>query len=55
MTGSLPWSPNAPAAPTNDPNELLRRIEMNTASLLTWVKILVVAAIALVVLTALGL
>jgi len=53
MTGSLPWSPNPPGVPTNDPNELLRRIEMNTASLLTWMKILVVAVIALVVLTAL--
>lgn len=53
MAGSLPWSQNAPRGPTNDPTELLRRIEMNTATLVTWMKILVVAVFALVVLTAL--
>jgi len=38
---------------SNDPNELLRRIEQNTASLLWWMKILVVATIVLVLLNAL--
>ena len=53
MTGSLPWSSNAPQPQSNDPNELLRRIDRNTASLLTWMKILVIAVIALLLVTAL--
>jgi hypothetical protein len=49
MTGALPWSNPAPPPPTNDPNELLRRIEQNTAGLLSWMKILVGAIAVLVI------
>ncbi|MCI4325682.1 MAG: hypothetical protein L3K00_07390 [Thermoplasmata archaeon] len=49
MSGSLPWSNSAPMAPTNDPNELLRRIEQNTSGMLTWMKILVGAVVVLVI------
>jgi hypothetical protein len=49
MSGTLPWS-SAPAAPVmNDPNDSLRRIEQNTASLVQWMKYLVFAVIVLIV------
>jgi hypothetical protein len=49
MGGTLPWA-SAPAyTPTNDPNELLRRIEQNTSSMLTWMKILVAVVVVLVI------
>jgi hypothetical protein len=49
MSGSLPWTPSPPPPLTNDPNELLRRIDQNTSTLVTWVKVLVAAVIVLVV------
>ncbi len=48
MTGSMPWSATPPALPTNDPTELLRRIDQNMASAVSWLKILVVAVVVLV-------
>ncbi len=41
-----------PLSPSNDPSGVLGRIEMNTAATLRWVKILVVAVVLLIVLTA---
>jgi len=52
MSGSLPWASTPSGPSTNDPADVLVRIERNTASLLTWMNILVIAVIALVVLTA---
>jgi hypothetical protein len=49
MSGSLPWAPSPPPIATNDPNELLRRIEQNTSGMLTWTKYLVVAVVVLVI------
>jgi hypothetical protein len=53
-----PWTPSAPQ-PTStllsaDPNELLRRIDQNTAQTFTWVKYGMAAVIILLVLIALG-
>jgi hypothetical protein len=45
MSGQLPWSTSPPSFPTNDPNELLRRIEQNTSNQLLWTKIMVVGFI----------
>lgn len=42
-----------PMPATNDPNELLRRIEQNTSSLIGWIKILTVAVLVLILVTAL--
>ena len=50
MASPLSWSPG-PAAPSNDPNELLRLIERNTAETLWWMKILVGAVVVLVLVT----
>jgi hypothetical protein len=48
MSGTLPWS-RAPSTTTvTDPTESLRRIEQNTAGVLQWMKILVGAVIALI-------
>jgi len=48
MSGALPWSSTTPST-TNDPNELLSRIERNTASTLQWTKYLVFAILLLIV------
>jgi len=53
MTASLPWGSRPQNPPSNDPSEALLRIDRNMASLLSWMKILVIAVIVLVVLTAL--
>ncbi len=50
MASSMPWSASPPNVPSNDPNELLRRI----ASIETWVKYGFVAVIILLVLIAIG-
>jgi hypothetical protein len=49
MTGALPWSAPAQSPMTNDSSDVLRRIEQNTASLVQWMKILVVVVGVLVV------
>jgi hypothetical protein len=54
MTGSMPWSSSAPSSLSNDPSEVLRRIDQNTASLLSWVKILFVVVIVFGLLTLIG-
>jgi len=51
MSGSLPWAQPPTPAPPIDPNEALRRIERNTADMVRWMKILVVAVAVLVVVT----
>ena len=51
MTGSMPWSTTPRSAPTNDPNELLQRIDRNTSSLLSWVKILIAVVVIMGLLT----
>jgi hypothetical protein len=48
MSGALPWSSGTPRPASNDPTELLQRIEKSTATLAQWMKILVVAVIVLV-------
>jgi hypothetical protein len=53
MASPLTWTPGPPMMPTADPNELLRRIEKNTADLLWWMKILVAAVVVLVLINAL--
>jgi hypothetical protein len=53
-----PWTPSAPqpspSLPSADPNELLRRIDQNTAQTFTWVKYGMTAVLILLVLIALG-
>lgn len=50
----MPFTPGPPSGPIGsygtpaDPNELLRRIESNTANLLWWMKLLVAAVVVLV-------
>ena len=47
----MPWS-SAPRNPaSNDPNELLQRIDRNTTSLISWVKILVAVVVVMGLLT----
>jgi hypothetical protein len=53
MGGALPWTPAGSSPVTNDPSEVLRRIEQNTANLVHWVKILVGVVVVLVIVTAL--
>jgi hypothetical protein len=54
MAGSLPWS-TAPRAPTsNDPNELLRRIDQNTTQIFHWVRAGVIVIIVLLLLVVVG-
>jgi hypothetical protein len=53
MSGTLPWSTAPrPSGPT-DPNDALRQIAQNTASILQWMKYLTFAVILLIVVTAL--
>jgi hypothetical protein len=52
MFGSGPLAGQGTSAP-GDQAETLRRIDKNTADLLWWVKLMVLAVIALVILTAL--
>jgi hypothetical protein len=49
MAGSLPWS-SAPAAPTsNDPNELLLRIDRNISQIFHWVRLGFIVVIVLLI------
>ncbi|HKN06851.1 MAG TPA: hypothetical protein VJ021_04505 [Thermoplasmata archaeon] len=54
MTGTMPWSSSAPTTLSNDPSEMLQRIERNTASTLSWVKIVFAVVILFGVLIAVG-
>ena len=47
--GTPPLSAQGTYAPGADSNETLRRIEQNTSSLLTWVKVATTALIVLVI------
>jgi hypothetical protein len=49
MSGSLPWSPSAPAPVSNDPNEILRRIDATTTQMFHWVRIGFIVTIVLLV------
>jgi hypothetical protein len=53
MSGSLPWSSAPPPPASFDPNDVLRRIEQNTAVTAQWIKYLTFAVVLLIVLTAL--
>jgi len=53
MSGSLPWSQAPPPPNTTDPGETFRRIEQNTAQILTWVKVLVIVMAITLILDAL--
>jgi hypothetical protein len=46
MAAPLSWSSGAPPA-TNDPNELLRRIDANTTATLSWVRYGFIAVVIL--------
>jgi len=50
MSGPLTWGTTPTPPPPNDPAETLRRIEANTAEMVTWTKYLFGAMVALVVL-----
>jgi hypothetical protein len=52
MSSPLSWTSGPPQPPTNDANQLLQRIDRNTADLLWWMKILVAAVIVLVLINA---
>ena len=54
MGASLPWSTALPPPPTNDPNELLRRIDQNTTEMLRWVKYGFIVSIVLLLLITLA-
>jgi hypothetical protein len=54
MAGSLPWSSAPAAPPTNDANELLQRIDRNTAQIFHWVRLGFIVVILLLVLVAVG-
>ncbi|MGA8605199.1 MAG: hypothetical protein WB788_09130 [Thermoplasmata archaeon] len=54
MSGSMPWSTNVPTTMSSDPSEVLQRIERNTASILSWVKIVFVVVILFGLLIAIG-
>jgi hypothetical protein len=49
MSGPMTWGTSTPAPVPNDPAESLRRIEANTAELVTWMKYLVGAVVVLVI------
>lgn len=52
MSGALPWSP-APPPPSNDPNEMLRRIDQTTTQIYHWIRIGFVITIILLILVVL--
>jgi hypothetical protein len=54
MASPLPWTPMPPPPQTNDPNELLRRIDQNTAQIYHWVRIGFAVVIILLLLIAVG-
>jgi len=45
MSGSLPWGAATQMPPATNPNEAFRRVERNTAEMVTWMKILVVVMV----------
>jgi hypothetical protein len=49
MTGLWPRSPAPPAPLSNDPNELLRRIDRNTTQIFHWVRAGFIVVILLLV------
>jgi ABC-type microcin C transport system permease subunit YejE len=49
MAGSLPWSQAPPPPPSNEPTELLRRIDQNTQQIFHWVRAGFVVAIVLLI------
>ncbi|MCI4324114.1 MAG: hypothetical protein L3K03_08940 [Thermoplasmata archaeon] len=49
MAGSLPWSTTPPPPLTNDPNELLRRMDQNIQQMFHWVRLGFIAVIILLV------
>ena len=54
MAASLPWSSAPTAAPSNDPNELLRQIDRNTTQIFHWVRLGFIVVIVLLLLVAVG-
>jgi hypothetical protein len=54
MAGTSPWSSATAAATSNDPTELLRRIDRSTAQVFHWVRLGFIVVIVLLVLLALG-
>jgi hypothetical protein len=48
MAGTLPWQSAPPPPPSYDPNELLRRIEANTANTANWLKWLTILMVVLI-------
>ena len=54
MTGSLPWSSTPTAPQSNDPNEVLRRIDRNTQQIFHWVRLGFIVTIVLLALVVIG-
>ncbi len=54
MAGSLPWSSAQSATSSNDPNEMLRRIDQTTTQIFHWVRAGFVVVIVLLLLVAIG-
>jgi len=54
MVGQNPVSPALASWPQNDPNELLRRVDRNTAATFRWVKVGLVVIIVLLVVVVVG-
>ncbi len=54
MAAAMPWSsaPNAP--PSNDPNEMLVRMDRNISQIFHWVRLGFVVVIVLLILVAVG-
>jgi hypothetical protein len=50
--GPIPGTWGTPPPPPNDQLELLRRIDQNTANILWWLRLTVVAVVALVLILA---
>jgi len=54
MSGSMPWSAASNAPLSNDPNEMLGRIDRNITQIFHWVRFGFVVVIVLLLLVALG-
>ena len=50
----MPWSSAPTAAPPNDPNALLQRIDRNTTQIFHWVRLGFIVVIVLLLLIAIG-
>jgi hypothetical protein len=54
MAASMPWPSTTTAPLSNDPNEMIRRLDRNITQVFHWVRLGFVVVIVLLVLVALG-